>query len=747
MGSSGNPVGFATTDLSGNYTVSGLSTGSYRVEFSAGFGGNYIAQFYNGKSTLATADPVSVTAGTTAPNINAALQQGGQITGTVIDASTHSGIANIQVNALGSSGNPVGFATTDLSGNYTVSGLSTGSYRVEFSAGFGGNYIAQFYNGKSTLATADPVSVTAGTTTPDINAALQQGGQITGTVIDASTHSGIANIQVNALGSSGNPVGFATTDLSGNYTVSGLSTGSYRVEFSAGFGGNYIAQFYNGKSTLATADAVSVTAGSTTSGIDAALQTGGQISGVVTDASTHSGIANIQVAVLGSSGNFVGSGLTASDGTYTVSGLSTGSYRVEFSAGFGSNYITQYYNGKSTLATADAVSVTAGSTTSGINAALQTGGQITGTVTDASTHSALSNVCHRYGSTDNEVGFANTDASGHYTVSGRDRKLHGGFAGSGSQSHPVLQRQVLAGDGRCGVGDGGLDRTGHDAALQTGGQIYGPVTDASTHSGIANIQVNALGSSGNSGRVGLTASDGTYTVSGLSTGSYRVEFSAGFGGNYITQYYNGKSTLATADPVSVTAGTTAPNINAALQQGGQITGTVIDASTHSGIANIQVNALGSSGNPVGFATTDSSGNYTVSGLSTGSYRVEFSAGFGGNYIAQFYNGKSTLATADAVSVTAGSTTSGIDAALQTGGQISGVVTDASTHSGIANIQVAVLGSSGNFVGSGLTASDGTYTVSGLPTGTYHVAFSIRRATTSPSTTTASLPWRRPMRCR
>ena len=408
---SGDFVNSACTGSDGSYAVPGLATGTYQVGFAASnIGGlcggslqNYLPQFYNGKASLTTADPVAVTVGSTTTGIDAALRPGGQMTGRVTDASTGAAIQNVEVDAYDSNGNFVNSTCTASDGSYTVSGLATGSYRVGFAvsglSGFCGgslqNYLPQFYNGKASLATADPVAVTAGSTSTGIDAALQPGGQITGKVTDASTGAAIAGESVTVLGSSGNFVGFASTDSNGNYTVAGLTTGTYKVEFYGG--GNYLTQFYNGKASLATADPVAVTVGSTSTGIDAALQPGGQITGKVTDASTGAAIQNVLVGVYDSSGNIVNSGCSGSDGTYTVSGLATGSYRVGFAVsglsgfcgGSPQNYLPQFYNGKASLATADPVAVTVGSTSTGIDAALQPGGQITGKVTDASTGAAI----------------------------------------------------------------------------------------------------------------------------------------------------------------------------------------------------------------------------------------------------------------------------------------------------------------------------------------------------------------------
>ena len=516
-----------TTDSTGHYTLSGLASGNYKVGFRACGGGNYLPQFYNGKSSLAAADVVSVTAGDTTSGIDAALPPGGQITGTATDAGRGTPVANECVSVYDSGGNQVGFALTSPSGQYTVSGLATGNYKVGFqSCGGGGNYVPQFYNNKSSLAAADVVSVTAGDTTSGIDAALQPAGQITGTVTDAATGAAVANECVGVSDLSGNSAGFGFTDSAGRYTVSGLASGNYKVGFVSCGGGNYLPQFYNGKSSLAAADVVSASAGSTTSGIDAALQQGGQITGTVTNAATGAAVANECVTVYDASNTFAVSTSTDSAGHYTLPGLATGNYKVGFVSCGGTSYLSQFYNGKSSLATADAVSVSAGSTTSGIDAALQPGGQITGSVTDAATGAAVANECVTV-----------YDASSSFSIT----------------------------------------------------------TDSAGH----------------------------YTLSGLATGNYTVSFQSCGGGNYLPQFYNGKGSLATADVVSVSVGSTTSGIDAALQPAGQITGSVTDAATGAAVANECVTVYDASNTFAVSTTTDSAGHYTLSGLGTGNYKVGF----------------------------------------------------------------------------------------------------------------------------
>ena len=91
------------------------------------------------------------------------------------------------------------------------------------------------------------------------------------------------------------------------------------------------------------------------------------------------------------------------------------------------------------------------------------------------------------------------------------------------------------------------------------------------------------------------------------------------------QYYNGKSTLAEADPVSVTAGQASPNIDAALQPNiGSIAGKVTDAAAKTPVQGITVSLYRSNGSYYTGTSTDSQGEYSFSGVEVGEYKVQFS---------------------------------------------------------------------------------------------------------------------------
>jgi hypothetical protein len=215
-------------------------------------------------------------------------------------------------------------------------------------------------------------------------------------------------------------------------------------------------------------------------------------------------------------------------------------------------------------------------------------------------------------------------------------------------------------------------------AAEGSGKITGKVTSAASEAPIAGIEVCAFpktseeATGGETGeeeteeelaKCPTTAANGEYTISGLASGEYIVGFGSPYMGelNYVTQFYNGKSTYAEAQPVTVTAGGTVSGIDAKLAEGGRIAGRVTDAATGAAIERAIVCAFGSNPESGGCALTNANGEYTITGLVSGEYKVGFADP--PQYAVQYYNGKATLSEAAAVSVLVGSTVSGIDAAL------------------------------------------------------------------------------------
>jgi len=446
----------------------------------------------------------------------------------------------------------------------------------------------------------------------------------------------------------------------------------------------------------------------------AADDTPGSIAGTVTDAADPSGLAGVCVTATSTDGGFGGFGgaTTASDGTYEISNLPPDSYTVVFDPTCGATVTSS----DSPQQYSSAVSVAAGGSVTGIDAALTAGGSISGTVTDAADPSGLAGVCVSAQSADGGIGFASavTAADGTYSLTGLSADSYtiefdptcNGIDASADIAQSTAQPVALG---------AGAAVTGINAALIAGGSISGTVTDAADPSGLAGVCVTALSADGGTGSgTATTADDGTYTITNLPPDSYTVEFDPTCGGSIEST----DAPQSTPSPVTVSAGNTASGVNAVLAEYGSITGEVTDPDNPGGVAGVCVYAFSGSGGVSGSTTTDSSGSYTIGQLPPGSYTVQFDPSCGGTVTTlDLYQ-----ATSSPVAVTAGASTTA-NAALNADGGVSGVVTDAANPGGLAGVCVSVVSADGGTgSGSAVTQSGGTYTVVGLPADTYTVTF-------------------------
>jgi Carboxypeptidase regulatory-like domain/Regulator of chromosome condensation (RCC1) repeat len=508
----------------------------------------------------------------------------GQIAGKVTSASGGESLEGVSVCAYTRNGAFHGrCAQTKANGEYTISGLAPDEYTIEFSPPSKStlNYIPQYYEGKSVSSEATPVPVTAGNTTPGIDAKLEVGGQISGEVTSAEGAKKLAEIEVCASKADGS--GFdercALTNASGEYTISGLASGKYNVEFTPSDKNtsNYISQYYKDVYSTSETTLVVVAAEQLTSGVDAELEEpvhliGQGIAGQVTDASTKKGIKGIEVCAYevgddNPEGVFGECSETNALGEYAISGLPSGEYIVEFLSPFDSslNYVSQYYKESATMANAMPVSVSARSTDTGIDAQLAEGGRIAGKVADVSTSTAIQGVevC-AFSAGSESFGCALTNAQGEYTISA----LGDGDYDVGFLSPPSLDYVTQYYDGQRKASAAntvpvaeGSTTPDIDAQLEPGGRIEGKVTDTS-NAVIKDVVVCALQSVTESAGCALTDENGEYTISGLPGGKYEVGFDAGKG--YVIQYYDDKFSFPEAQTVTVTPGDTTAPIDAAM---------------------------------------------------------------------------------------------------------------------------------------------------------------------------------------
>jgi hypothetical protein len=224
--------------------------------------------------------------------------------------------------------------------------------------------------------------------------------------------------------------------------------------------------------------------------------------------------------------------------------------------------------------------------------------------------------------------------------------------------------------------------------------VSGRVT-AADGTPLAGICVFASLPHGGAGNV--TATDGTYSLPNVGSQSVTVRFTAGSlcerngvnGANYASQYYKGVYRSSSATPIQTSPTQTVTGVDAVMIPGGTITGTVSVAASPSTHPQLCVVAQSLDGSWSADQSTGADGTYTIDGLPTAAYHVEF---FGPltpgvctnrpSYIPQWYNDEPTAVAADPIIVIAGHVTGNVNAALVPMGTTPSTTTARATPSSV-----------------------------------------------------------------
>lgn len=261
----------ATTESGGVYLVDELEAGEYDVEFRAG-ALPYFGEFRE--------EAVTVGAGAVV-GIDAELEAAATIAGTVTAAGEP--VAEDEVCAWRLPERDKGLcAETGGDGKYRIKFATPGSFGVEFQAI--DDLATQYFDHKRHWIEADPVTANLGAVSSAVDAALEAGGALNGTVLNNSEVA-LPEILVCAIEApSGEPEICDETGIFGQFSLRPLATGTYKVAYSPQLGLEFFGEelflgehdgfntrFYAEQTTLATATQVALVAPGTVGGLDAHL--------------------------------------------------------------------------------------------------------------------------------------------------------------------------------------------------------------------------------------------------------------------------------------------------------------------------------------------------------------------------------------------------------------------------------------------------------------------------------------------
>ena len=725
------------TDGNGDYTLYNLPLDSPLLVNAGGdnwCGGalGYFDQWWQGAASQAAATPITLTlANRDITGIDFSLVLGGSISGHIYEFDGVTPITNnasVYAGALSGNG---GYGTNvNSDGSYQIVGLAAGDYRVSAQ---GSDYAIEFYDQVGSSGdNANVITVMLGVTVPSIDFTLDPGGTISGTVYALDGVTPIVNRTVNAAGTWVS----ACTDSNGFYTLYNLPLNvPLKVNTVwdnwCGGGNDFVGEWWpdsldeNGASTVTLTDA-----SPDQTGIDFALGPGGSVSGHLYESDgttpiTSNAWVNAEDPVTGVW--FGGTGVRG-DGSYTIVGLSVGNYRLR---AYGDGRVIEYYNNAGTNGdSATIVMVAAGADTPNIDFTLDPAGTISGTIYEADGVTPVANM--RVDAEGVWVGTC-TDLNGHYTLYNQPLNVplkvstgsNNGCGGGLNYREEWWQNAASFNDATPIVlTSGAPNASGIDFTLELGGSVSGHVYESDGTTPItSNAWVNVedpdtgvwLGGAG-------VNSDGSYTIYGIPAGDFRIRAQ---GDGYALEFYDeAGATGDSATLVAVSAGADTPNIDFTLDPGGTISGTVYEIDGLTPIANMRVD----SDNAWVGTCTDANGHFT---LYNAPLNVSLTVNSGGDnwcgssqdYLQEWWQDAATQDAAAPVVLTSGAAdVTGIDFALELGGEIAGTATAAEDGTPLADLwlcafdyNAAAFNESPPWICT-QTRSDGTYTLTAVPVG-------------------------------
>lgn len=589
----------------GAYSVNNLVAADDYIASAVGAG--YPVTYYNNTTDVMTASPVNISQGNATGIDFTFVPPVSHITGKISEGTT--GVGGLTVYGFEVNSYALVSATTGPDGAFDLT-VQKGSYEVFVVKGNG--KIFYFFNedGTPTMveANAQLRNVTADSQTIDKTNIdiLECDKTLTGRVTFRTAGGDPApNVLISAFTSEQRAVGLTGQD--GKYAVGGLCNGTvYSVEMK-NLSGNYPVQ------------TASITAGTDTVK-DFIIGTGTVLSGKITDSGSGAGVGGALLYLKNAStGALVGGRIyfSATDGTYSIKDIEAGSYILEVAH---ADY--RSYTGNLDIGAFDVT----------LNVALEKGAHFKGKVTDSGTTKALNGATVIVTRSGDAAIYTVSNSAGNYSVYGLDATksdytLFAQIKGYERKS-AVLQQPATAG-------------TTVDFPLvqpTTYYKVSGTVTTTPGGAAVAGAQVLVSSQSKKIFLSTVTGSDGKYTVEKLLPAADYELLVIPAATNLPLQtktfaVTNADVTQDMAIPLGTSIGGTITG-STAFPSGLKVYVFLFKGSTYRGYV-----IAGADGKYL-FSSLDAANDYKVLATAAG-------------YTPQWYNGKTTVGTADAVDTTGG----------------------------------------------------------------------------------------------
>lgn len=547
----------------------------------------------------------------------------------------------------------VSVTAIDASGNLFTTQTEDGIYH--FNSLPAGDYIVTAGGDGLTQSSFAVPGLLAGEQRQHVTLSITEGGIIQGTVNGPGGL--ISGAVVSAIGADGQTLS-TTSGSNGTFTITGLTSQKYTIAaFAAG---------------LASAEAanINVDSGATVSGVNVTLAVGGGLQGTIHSSGGVPSSAFLLVTLTRGNDSFTGQ--TDSDGNFVISGLPAGNYTVTV-------------NDQGFMTNSTATTIVGGSVGT-LNLTLTPLGKITGKILNSVNGQGVAGVTVFADNANGFAGSAVTAADGTYEIIDLDAATYTIGLGDPGESPIARKTAVLTTN---------APTVTSNFTVAVAGVISGTVFQADGTTPDVNASV-ALSKGGSTVLVKGVDMFGHYAFVILSGGSYQIE-ATDVGLVFPTQN------------ASVNGGSTASNVNF-IAGARTLSGTVSQSANGIPVANALVTitnvATGLVYNEVDILTTDANGQFQVTGLLNGAYRVTVEA-----------NGFAvTLQT-----VTVSANTPQVSIALSPDIVLAGTIRDSVSGNGLAGAEISAISTTiAGISASAIADNNGNYQLLGLPAGTYRV---------------------------
>ncbi len=398
-----DPGLLTTTDSTGRYTL-GVPPGDYRI-LAYDQNGIYATTFAGDADSFETSAELSVGDKNVA-NYNFALRRGGVVTGRALAGS--SPIGDGVVAAYNLSGTRRGFTVPDNSGNYSIV-LPPGPFKL---VAFDNNklYAPQFFFLMSSFNAATPVQVSEGKVVPNTNFALARGGRLAGFVMDSESGAPVAGMLIAVYDDSGALIA-SQQSTSDQFDIT-VSAGTYRLVASDP-AHSYAPAFFGGASNFDGVTPISIRASELRSELRFDVVPAAHVRGR-TLSESGAPLKDITIAAYNRDGSLRTSVRTSSNGEFQLD-LPAGTFKL-VASDEALVYAVEFFSNAPDFRSAEEITVSARQDFTA-DFAMAVGGNFSGEVTDAQTHTPLGSITvGAYNATGDLISSAKTNEAGQYKL-------------------------------------------------------------------------------------------------------------------------------------------------------------------------------------------------------------------------------------------------------------------------------------------------------------------------------------------